>query len=152
MSQKLASWEGYARSILRIILGFLISLHGYRVIFGMFPVQGGRRGVPGMALDTLPHFIGYVEILGGALLFLGLFTQITAAVFALEMLAGYFLAAAPRGAWPIRNGGEEVVIYFFVFLCFALAGAGSWSLDELIWKRKAVPAGSGYRAANPARS
>jgi putative oxidoreductase len=131
----IASWEGQARSLLRLILSFLLSLHGYRVMFGLFPILGGRRGASVMALDSLPQAAVVVEIAGALLLFLGLFTRPVASILCVEMAAAYFYAAAPRGVWPIRNGGEEVVIYFFVLLCFAIMGAGSWSLDSLIRQR-----------------
>ncbi len=137
MKQAIASWEGQARSVLRVILSFLVSLHGYRVMFGLFPILGGRRGASLMALDSLPHAAVVLEIAGALLLFLGLFTRPIALILAAEMAVAYFYAAAPRSVWPIRNGGEEVVIYFFVLLLFASAGAGTWSLDELIQKRMA---------------
>jgi putative oxidoreductase len=147
MRQAIASWEGEAHSVLRVILSFLISLHGFRVMFHLFPILGGRRGASFMALDSLPQALVVLEIACSALLFLGLFTRPIALILAVEMAAAYFYAAAPRGPWPIRNGGEEVVIYFFVLLCFAAAGAGTWSLDTLIRKRK-EKVSAGFRAAS----
>jgi putative oxidoreductase len=147
MRQAIASWEGEARSVLRVILSFLVSLHGFRVMFHLFPILGGRRGAPLMALDSLSQSLVVLEIACAALLFLGLFTRPIALVLAVEMAGAYFYAAAPRGPWPIRNGGEEVVIYFFVLLCFAAAGGGTWSLDNLIQKRKTDTGTNAYAAA-----
>jgi putative oxidoreductase len=147
MRQAIASWEGEARSVLRVILSFLVSLHGFRVMFQLFPILGGRRGASLMALDSLPQALVVLEIACALLLFLGLFTRPIALILAVEMAGAYFYAAAPRGPWPIRNGGEEVVIYFFVLLCFAAAGAGAWSLDSLIQKRKANPGPSACATA-----
>ena len=138
MRQTIASWEGQARSLLRIIAAFMISLHGYREVFGWFPVLGGRRGVGGMALDSLPAPFGVLAIAGGLLLFPGLFTRPVASVLCAQLAVAYFYAAAPRSPWPIRNGGEEVVIYFFVFLYLALTGGGPWSLDPLLRKKEVV--------------
>jgi putative oxidoreductase len=135
MGQKVASWEGYGRSLLRIVLAFTFSLHGYRHTFGFFHAFSGRRAAIPMALDGLPAALGGLEIVGGLLLFVGLFTRTTAAVLCAVSLAGYLYSAAPRGGWPIRNGGNEGLLYFIVFLYFAVAGGGAWSLDHLLRAR-----------------
>jgi putative oxidoreductase len=136
MEQMLASWEVHGRSVLRCILAFTFSLHGYRHWFGVFPVSGGRRAAIPMALDRLPSMMGGLEIIGGALLLVGLFTRPTAVVLSAELLAAYLYSAAPRGIWPIRNGGNETLVYLLVFLYFAAAGGGAWSLDRLLEKRR----------------
>jgi putative oxidoreductase len=136
MKQAIASWEGYGRSLLRIILAFTFSLHGYRHMFGVFPTSGGRRAAVPMALDGLPAIMGSLEIVGGLLLLLGLFTRPTAIVLCAELLAAYFYSAAPRGLWPIRNGGNEVLLYLLVFAYCAAAGGGPWSLDHLVGFRR----------------
>src|SRR5690348_6238494 len=107
MQQTLVSWEVYSRSVLRFILAFTFSLHGYRHLFGVFSASAGRRASLPMALDALPSFVGGLEIVGGLLLFAGLFTRTTAIVLCAELLAAYVYSAVPRGIWPIRNGGNE---------------------------------------------
>ncbi len=131
----LASWEGYGRAILRMILAFLITLHGFRLMFGMFalPVVRGKR--PPMALDALPPMFGVLCIIGGLLLFVGLFTRITALVLWFQAAAAYLISAAPRGPIPMRTGGEEVALYISLLLYFAVAGAGLWSLDYMLNRR-----------------
>ena len=136
MRQVIESWEGYGRSLLRIILAFTFSLHGYRHMFGLFPTSGGRRAAVPMALDGLPPIMGSLEIVGGLLLLLGLFTRPTAIVLCAELLAAYVYSAAPRSLWPIRNGGNEVLLYILVLAYFAAAGGGPWSLDHLLQKRR----------------
>ena len=136
MKQTIASFEVYARSLLRIILAFTFSLHGYRLAFGVFHVSGGRRAVIPMALDALPPIFGGLEILGGLLLFFGLFTRLTSVILCVELLAAYFYSAAPLGPWPIRNGGNEVLLYFLAFLYLAAAGGGAWSLDRVFGNRR----------------
>jgi putative oxidoreductase len=132
MKEKLTNWEPHVRSLMRIIVGFLILLHGCRNVFGILQARAGRRGAPPMALDLLGSLGGYVELAGGALLMLGLLTIPVAIVLALAAAIGY--AAGPLShwsPWPIRNGGEESVTYFFVLIYLALAGAGSWSVDAM---------------------
>ena len=130
MRAAIASWETYSRSVLRFILAFTFSLHGYRHLLGVFAVSGGRRAAIPMALDGLPSLMGGLEVIGGLLLFLGLFTRPAAVVLCAELFAAYLYSAMPRGVWPIRNGGNETLVYLLVFLYFAAAGAGIWSVDE----------------------
>lgn len=128
--EAVSSWEEYARAVLRIVLASNISLHGFRHLFGAFPQLGGRRGAP-IALDVLPPAFGVLEIAGGFLLIVGLFTSFTALLLCAELLTAYFYAAVPRSVWPIRNGGNHVLLYFLAFLYIATAGPGRWSLDAL---------------------
>jgi putative oxidoreductase len=78
---------------------------------------------------------GVLETFGGILLLAGLFTRPVAFVLCGEMAVAYFRAHAPRGFWPIANGGELAVLYCFIFLYLAVAGAGPVSLDRIIWKK-----------------
>src|SRR5258708_37886261 len=116
MGKSIGSWECYTRSLFRIILAFTFSLHGYRHLFGLFPVSGGRRARIPMALDALPAMAGGLEILGGLLLFFGLFTRFASLILCVELLAAYVYSAAPLGPWPIRNGGDEVLRFLFSLL------------------------------------
>jgi putative oxidoreductase len=135
MKQAIASWEIYSRSVMRFILAFTFTLHGFRHLFGFFPASTGRRALIPMALDGLPSAMGGLEIAGGFLLFAGLFTRPVAIVLAAELLAAYVYSAVPRGVWPIRNGGNETLVYLLVFVYFAVAGAGAWSVDCLLASR-----------------
>ena len=132
VKQTLNSWEPYARSILRIIFAFVFSLHGYRLVYGMFPQLARRGGVGRMPLDGLPAITGYIAIVGGALLFFGLLTQVSALVLSLQSLAAYLAIAASRSAVPLRAGANEVLLYFLIFLYLAAVGGGIWSLDFAI--------------------
>jgi putative oxidoreductase len=137
MKQAIASRESEARSVLRIIAGYMIILHGLRETLGWLPPRA--RG-PGsfMALDPLGQVGGAILLVGGLLLVVGLFARLSAAVLAIQAVAAYFYAAAPRGVWPIRNGGNETLAYLFVFLYLAAAGAGVWSLDALLDRGKSA--------------
>jgi putative oxidoreductase len=137
MKEKLSAWEPQARSVARIIVGFLITLHGFRNAFGMLAARAGRRGAPPMALDMVGPTGGYVEIAGGVLLMLGLLTVPVAIILCITSLYGYAAGPISRPSpWPIRNGGEEAVVYFVATIYFALAGAGVWSVDGLLKRGK----------------
>jgi putative oxidoreductase len=138
LMQRVASWEPQARAILRVLVGFLMTLHGCRKLFGVLISVAGRRNAPLLALDALPTWTGVLELAGGVLLMLGLFVRQTAAVLSLEGLLAYLLIAQPRTLWPIRNGGIEALLYFAVFLYFAVAGAGAWSADAALSRRRLV--------------
>ena len=144
MKQTLSSWEPFARSILRVIFAFVFCLHGYRLVYGLFPQAARRGGVGRMPLDGLPAMTGYLAIVGGTLLFLGLLTQVSALVLALQSLAAYLMIAASRSPVPLRAGANEVLLYFLVFLYLAAVGGGIWSLDFAIQKWRG-PMGSPRR-------
>ena len=120
-------WAPYLLSVLRLVVAFLFIAHGTQKLFG-FPSAGFRVTV---ALPSLMGVAGLLETIGGALLFLGLFTRPVAFILAGEMASAYFIAHAPRGFWPLLNRGEPPVLFCFVWLYFAAAGAGPWSLDAL---------------------
>lgn len=133
---RLAAWEPHARSLLQRVVGFLMVLHGCRALFGVLLSVAGRRSAPALALDALPRGVGYLELVGGILLVLGLWVRPASVVLGLQALAAYLFIAAPRTLWPIRNGGNEALLYVAVFCALAVAGAGSWSLSPLRRERE----------------
>ena len=118
-------------SILRIMAGLLFLEHGTAKLLG-FPA-----GTATPALFGLAWFAGVIELVGGALVALGLFTRYAAFIMSGEMAIGYFLVHAPQSFFPLVNRGEGAVLYCFLFLYLAVAGGGSWSLDRLILGDKA---------------
>jgi len=110
---------------------FTFSLHGWQKFFGMFGGIGGHS-VP---VNSMLGAAGLIETVGGALMILGLFTRPVAFILSGEMAIGYFRTHAPRGFWPLLNGGEITVFYCFLFLWFAAAGAGPWSVDRLLGRK-----------------
>jgi putative oxidoreductase len=127
----LARFEPQLRSLARIVIGFTFSLHGWQKLFGAFGGMGG--GTPPVA--SMLGAAGVIETIGGALVILGLFTAPVAFLLAGEMAVGYFHTHAPRGLWPLTNGGELAVFYCFYFLWLSAAGAGPWSLDHALRKK-----------------
>ena len=140
MNTRAQSWL----SILRFVMGFLFIQHGLEKIWGF---AGGRVD---LNFSHLHAFAGPIEVAGGTLLMLGLFTRTTAFILCGEMASAYFMSWAPRGFWPITNGGELAVLDCYVFLWLVFAGGGPWSLDAVLSRRKKssanfVPAGAPAR-------
>jgi putative oxidoreductase len=112
---------------LRVITGFLFFQHGAPKLFGSLPGTGESE--PPVELLSLVGLSGVLEVFGGILIMLGLFTRPVAFLLAGEMAVAYFMSHAPRGFWPSANRGELAALYCFVFLFFAARGAGRLSLD-----------------------
>jgi putative oxidoreductase len=123
-------------SVLRIMTALLFLQHGLAKYFG-FPHVAAFDN---LKVFSLLGLAGAIEIVGSLLLLLGLFTRPVAFIMAGEMAVGYFMSHAPRGFFPILNGGELAVLYCFMFLFFAIAGGGAWSLDRYIRRTPDSPA------------
>ena len=122
-------WSPRVLSLLRIIVGFLYMEHGTSKLFH-YPASFGH-----IPLFSLFWFAGVLETFGGALVLLGLFTRPAAFLLSGEMAIAYFKVFAGKGFWPLVNHGEPAVFYCFVFLYFAVAGAGPWALDRFLHRR-----------------
>lgn len=114
-------------SLFRIASAFTFTQHGTQKMFG-FPVDAR---IP-YELMSRNGAAGLLEVVGGLLLLLGLFTRPVAFVLSGLMAFAYFLVHAPRGFWTLPNGGDLAVMYCFAFLYFAAVGGGRWSLDRLL--------------------
>ena len=117
----------YALSLLRVMAGFLLMQYGSakRFAFPAAIMPGG--GTP--PLGSMASIAGILEVVGGALLVLGLFTRAIAFLLSGEMAVAYFVAHAPNGFWPVLNDGALAALNCFVFLYLSAAGAGPWSID-----------------------
>ena len=122
----------YVQSLLRIASAFVFLLHGTQKLFG-FP---SATPLPSTMLMSLLGIAGVLEVVGGALMALGLFTRPVAFILSGEMAVAYFRQHAPRAIWPILNGGELAVLFCFLWLFFSVAGPGLISLDALVRRRK----------------
>ncbi len=120
----------YILSILRIMAALLFLQHGLSKFFG-FP-----QAMEPFPVFSMEWFAALIEFAGGLLVTLGLFTRAAALIMSGEMAIGYFLFHAPQGFFPILNHGDAAILYCFVFLYLVFAGAGPWSLDALLWRRK----------------
>jgi putative oxidoreductase len=129
----LGTFPSWFRSLLRIVSSLLFALHGTQKLFGFFGGMGGQGGTAAFA--SLPWWAGVIELGGGLLLFLGLFSRPVAFLLSGEMAVAYFKAHFPKGLLPLQNGGELAVLYCFIFLYLSTAGPGPLSLDGWIRKK-----------------
>lgn len=122
-------WRPRALAVLRIVAAYLFITHGTAKLFGV-PHQ---EMFDGLQLLSLAGVAGMLEFAGGLLLLIGLFTRPVAFVLCGLMAVAYFMAHASQGnvLVPMLNKGELAVLYCFVFLYFAVAGAGAWSVDAM---------------------
>jgi len=118
---------------LRVVVGLLFFQAGARKLFGWYGGMG-----PGRELEFLSQiWIGAgIEVVTGALILLGLFTRPAAFIASGQMAVAYWQFHAPKGNWPVENNGVSAVLHCFVFLFMAARGAGPWSLDALVRKKK----------------
>lgn len=125
MAMDIASWSPRMLSVLRIMTGLLFMEHGTQKLFGFPPSPN-----PGPALLSLLGVQGILELIGGLLILIGFLTRPVAFILAGDMAVAYFMAHAPRGFFPVLNGGQLAILYCFVFLYLFAAGGGVWSVDE----------------------
>jgi putative oxidoreductase len=121
------SWAPRLLSVLRIMSGLLLLQHGtakwLKFPTGAYP--------PDFNLNSMGGYAGVIELIGGILLVVGLFTRPVAFIVSGMCAVGYFLVHAKQGFFPVLNKGELIALYCFVFLYIAAAGPGPWSLDAL---------------------
>jgi putative oxidoreductase len=119
--------------IFRILAGIMFASHGAQKILGAF------GGIPPEHLNALTRTAGIIELVGGALVAVGLFTRPAAFLSSGLMAFAYFMGHAPQGFWPKQNQGELAVLYCWLFLYLSAQGPGAWALDNL--RRRSVPPG-----------
>jgi putative oxidoreductase len=126
----IAPWAPRLLSVLRIVAALLYLQHGTSKLFAFPPVRGGA---------TVPLFsllgAGVIEIIGGLLILIGLFTRAAAFVCSGEMAFAYFIGHAHRAPFPLQNMGELPILFCFIFLYLAAAGGGPWSVDAARHRR-----------------
>ena len=122
MTTNLASWAPRMLSVLRIMTGLLFLEHGTQKLLGFPPSD---HAAP--ALLSLIGVQGVLELIGGFLILIGLFTRPVAFILAGDMAVAYFMAHAPKSFFPTLNGGQLAILFCFVFLYLVFAGAGPWS-------------------------
>lgn len=127
----LAVWAPRVLSLLRVIAALLFMEHG---LMKLFHFPAAQPGAP----DPLPTMLlaaAWIEVVGGGLIALGLFTRAAAFVCSGQMAVAYFIAHGSQGFWPALNGGEAAILFCFIFLYLVFAGPGVWSLDAAVRKR-----------------
>ncbi|MEQ1885510.1 MAG: DoxX family protein [Bryobacteraceae bacterium] len=131
----LSKFQPQLLSVLRILSGFILSLHGWQKVFGMF---GGLPANLPANTHTMLMAAGWLETIGGLLLILGAFTSPVAFIVSGEMASAYFIGHFPRSGniLPITNGGDPAVLLAFIFLYLCAAGGGAWSADKIMGRDK----------------
>lgn len=133
MADRLPSTSFVALGVLRIVSGLLFLQHG-TMKFLSFPE--GQMAGSGWSFAGAGAYAGLIELVGGVLLILGLFTRPIAFIASGTMAVAYWYAHAPQGLYPINNGGELAALYCFVFLYIFFAGPGAWSLDGILKRQR----------------
>ena len=119
----LSRWQPQLLAVLRIVVGLLFVEHATQKFFA-FPVPFPVHPLPPMLIAA-----GAIELIGGLLVTVGLFTRLAAFVASGETACAYFIGHFPKGFWPPQNMGEGAILFCFVFLYIAAAGPGVWSID-----------------------
>lgn len=148
LDNALGSWSQRTLSLLRLVTAYLFLQHGTAKLLH----------VPHLAIFdqlrvlSLDGVAGTLEVVGGLLLLLGVFTRVVSFILSGEMAVAYFMAHAPQGNFfmPALNEGEEAVLYCFIFLFLATAGGGAWSMDALLARQRAAELAESCEA-NPQR-
>jgi len=123
------SWAPHLLSVLRIIAAFVFIQFGSAKLLAIpAAIMPGGGTAP---LTSLPGIAGSLELVGGALLLLGLFTRPVAFLLSGEMAFAYFIGHAPQGFWPVLNQGPPAILFCFIWLYISSAGPGPWSIDAL---------------------
>jgi putative oxidoreductase len=131
------SWAPYLLSVLRIIAAFVFIQFGSAKLLAIpAAIMPGGGTAP---LTSLPGFAGSLELVGGGLLLLGLFTRPVAFLLAGEMAFAYFMGHFPQGFWPVLNQGTPAILFCFIWLYISSAGPGPWSLDALRYGKRYEP-------------
>lgn len=126
MNTTLTRLAPHVLSLLRIMAALLLLQHGTTKVLGFPATQ-----MSGISLTALPGIAGIIELVGGALLLIGLFSRPVAFILSGMTAVAYFLVHAPQSFFPILNGGELAALYSFVFFYLTFAGPGPWSVDAL---------------------
>lgn len=126
-------------SLLRIVTALLFLSHGLSKILGI-PPSSASFPTPW----TLLWIAGMLELVGGLLLLVGLFSRPTAFVLAGEMAVAYWMVHAPDNFWPVLNGGEAAVLFCFIFLYVVVRGPGPWSIDCRLQQRRRLAGPDSY--------
>jgi putative oxidoreductase len=130
----MSRFEGSTLALLRLMAALMLMQHGVQKMFGLL-LPPDRPAQP-FELLSQRGLAGVLEVLGGTLLALGLFTRPVAFVLSGLMAFAYFLSHAPDGFWPILNRGELAALYCFLFFYLAARGGGPYSVDALLEHRR----------------
>jgi len=124
MAAFMSSYGSQTYALLRIVSGLLFTLHGSQKLLD-FPIEASA-GIPGF----ITYIAGPIELVGGLLIMVGLFTSWAAFIASGLMAAAYWMAHGMNALFPMENQGELAVLYCFIFLMISAQGSGTWSIDD----------------------
>jgi putative oxidoreductase len=127
------AWEPRMLSVLRFVAGLCFVEHGTSKLFHFPPAAMFAH----LHLASLIGVQGFIELIGGSLLCVGLFTRAVAFILSGDMAVAYFMVHFQKSAFPALNGGDAAILYCFIFFYLFVAGGGAWSLDRLLMPRPA---------------
>lgn len=127
----LTAWSPRILSIVRLVSALLFIQHGTAKLF-QYPHVAMFDN---LQLASLMGIAGILELVGGSLLALGLFTRPVAFLLSGQMAVAYFMMHAPQSFFPMLNNGEGAILFCFIFLYFVFSGGGAWSLDRFLYRR-----------------
>lgn len=133
MFSRLENFAPHILGVTRILFGVMLASHGAQKVLGVF------GGVPQGTPATIVWVAGSIELLGGALIALGLFTRGAAFLNSGLLAVAYFMAHAPQGFWPILNGGELAIIYSWFALYLVAKGPGAFALERVPIRSSEAP-------------
>ncbi|EKX66439.1 DoxX family protein [Streptomyces ipomoeae] len=140
MTGRLNSAQPYALGAFRIVIGLLFTCHGARSLFGVLGGADGQGGT--VSAGTWPGwYAAVIELVGGALVLLGLGTRFAAFIASGAMAYAYFKVHQPEALWPVQNGGEGAALYCWAMFLLIFTGSGALGLDQLFAKRSSTAAG-----------
>ncbi|HEX9080292.1 MAG TPA: DoxX family protein [Desulfuromonadaceae bacterium] len=125
MKPFMSIYTSHCYALMRIVVGFLFLWHGAQKLFGI------PNAIPGAVPPFITYVAGPIELIGGILVMLGLFTRWAAFLASGEMAVAYWMVHGTKALLPIQNMGELAVLYCFVFLFISTQGGGIWSIDAL---------------------
>ena len=123
MKPFMSSYNSQGYALMRIVVGFLFLWHGAQKLFGI------PSPIPGEIPAFITYVAGPIELIGGTLVMIGLFTRRAAFLASGQMAAAYWMAHGTKAVLPIQNAGELAALYCFVFLFISTQGGGIWSID-----------------------
>ncbi|RII30063.1 MAG: LuxR family transcriptional regulator [Geobacter sp.] len=130
MKPLLSIFNSHCYALMRIVVGFLFLWHGAQKLFGI-PIA-----IPGKVPAFITYVAGPIELIGGTLIMIGLFTRWAAFITSGQMAVAYWMVHGTKALLPIQNNGELAVLYCFVFLFISTQGGGIWSIDAIRGKEK----------------
>ncbi|WP_326583146.1 DoxX family protein [Streptomyces sp. NBC_00487] len=148
MTGRLNSAQPYALGLFRIVIGLLFTCHGAQSLFGVLGGADGQGAT--VSAGAWPNwYAAVIELVGGALVLLGLGTRFAAFIASGAMAYAYFKVHQPQALWPVENGGEGAALYCWAMFLLIFTGSGALGLDQLFAKRQATSSDKTDRSKAP---